>query len=223
MRPRLTQADQLLLTAKELSDMGKSPFTKESLVLSAWTRWPQTFGLEGFQLSHPDTHLAYSALMGKKGVVGLGLMVNNNGQYQLTVAGLHRAKQTESVLNHDLKEKARDKLIPTQEEQQLLIRLIGDPAHSKIVQGLHSEVTAVMGLGFWDINGDVGQAVTTKIKSQSEMLVALSQLTNTNMDFVMDNGLVADWRNIAELIRTEQWLANRFRHHVRILERRVKC
>ncbi len=223
MEAKLTQADQLLLTAKELVNQGNSPFTRQVLTIAAWTKWPYTFGLEGHQLSYPDSHkVHYLLTVGRKkgGVSDTGLFTNAQGKYELTPLGMQRANQTQATV--PTKRKCHDRVILAQEDQQLLLRLIDDPAHTKVRTGLQQEITPREGLGFWAVNGDVGPKVTEKVSQQAIALAEIAQLVGPDADLVLDNGLVATWGDITELFRTEQWLANRFRHHIRILERRVK-
>ncbi len=217
----LSHANQLLLTAKELTERRETPFTRQQLAIAAWAKWPNSFGF-GDSSIYPDTHKVYCLLTtgnDRGGLSGIGVIRNIKGHYELTPEGIQYAKQVYLTVRNR-KQKSHDKVIPTQEDQQLVIRLMTDPAHEKVKSGEQLEVTSQEGLAFWGINGDVGVAVTDRMRNLAIVLASLSEQVGENIDLVLDNGLVVSWNDMAALIRTEKWLLAKFRHHIKFLERR---
>ncbi len=66
-----TISEKLLLAAAELSAR-RSPFPIQALIMTAWQRWPETFGLTDYEQTHPNANIIISAMSGKKGMVGRG-------------------------------------------------------------------------------------------------------------------------------------------------------
>lgn len=106
---------QLLLAAVELSkgDL-KRRFSSEELLIEAWKRWPQAWGLRGFERLHPDSHRVHRELdsRGKssKGLVSQGLLTRVRPRvYKLTPKGLATASQA-SHSNVEVREKATREL-----------------------------------------------------------------------------------------------------------------
>ena len=43
-----TVPEKILLAAFQLEEAGQSPFSAEALIVSAWQKYPRTFGLKGY-------------------------------------------------------------------------------------------------------------------------------------------------------------------------------
>src|SRR5688572_269261 len=81
-------AEQKLLLAAAALQAEKATFTAEELVVSAWTMYPDTFGLQGFESKHPDSNRILWRIMGKKGLRTSGwLQKVREKTYRLTEAG----------------------------------------------------------------------------------------------------------------------------------------
>jgi len=95
----LSVSDKLLLAANELEGNGKRPFSAEDLVVAAWRKFPDTFGLAGHRdiqgrLCYPDSNRVFAETMGSKPVRKRGLLIKvGTKMYQLTEAGRERARQ----------------------------------------------------------------------------------------------------------------------------------
>src|ERR1041385_6099571 len=55
----LTLSEKLMETARLI---GKSAFSKETLIVQAWQRWPQEFGLPGYRPQYPDSNRVATVL-----------------------------------------------------------------------------------------------------------------------------------------------------------------
>jgi hypothetical protein len=88
---------QLLLAALECSsgDLGRT-FSSEELLIAAWRRDPASWGLRGYEQSHPDSNRIHRELdsrgKGHEGIVGSGLLERVQARtYRLTPKGLAAA------------------------------------------------------------------------------------------------------------------------------------
>src|SRR5262245_47549600 len=69
-----TLPEKILLAASLLEEGGQSPFSAEALIVSAWRKYPRTFGLKGFEEQFPDSNKVLSGIMGEKGLPRRGWM-----------------------------------------------------------------------------------------------------------------------------------------------------
>src|SRR5947209_20557091 len=83
-----TVPEKILLAAYALEEAGDSPFTAESLVVSAWKKYPVTFGLKTFAEHYPDSNKVLASIMGERGLARRGWL-SKVGQklYSLTREG----------------------------------------------------------------------------------------------------------------------------------------
>ena len=83
-----TVPEKILLAASNLEEAGQTPFSAESLIVSAWRTYPTTFGLKGFEEQYPDSNKVLAGIMGEKGLPQRGWMVKVGQKlYSLTRDG----------------------------------------------------------------------------------------------------------------------------------------
>src|SRR5262249_23549618 len=70
-----TVPEKILIAASNLEDNGQAPFSAEALIVSAWRKYPRTFGLKGFEEQFPDSNKVLAGIMGEKGLPNRGWMV----------------------------------------------------------------------------------------------------------------------------------------------------
>jgi len=91
---KLTVPEKLLIAAFELHQRASPTFTAEDLVVSAWTKYPDTFGLSGYSDRYPDSNRVLTNIMGTKGMRGKGwLRKVGEKQYRLTPTALNEAER----------------------------------------------------------------------------------------------------------------------------------
>src|SRR2546422_184533 len=94
----LTVPEKLLLAASELEEKGLRPFSAEDLVVSAWRKFPDTFGLAGHrgengQPAYPDSNRVFAEIMGSKPIRKRGMLEKvGSKMYQVTEAGREHAE-----------------------------------------------------------------------------------------------------------------------------------
>ena len=88
-----TVPEKILLAAFQLEEQGQSPFSAETLIVAAWQKFPDTFGLKGYSDQYPDSNKVLSSIMGQKGLANRGWLAKMGEKlYSLTGDGtLYRA------------------------------------------------------------------------------------------------------------------------------------
>ncbi len=143
---KLTIVDQLLLAARELSHDGA--FTAEDLVVKAWTRSPDYFGLQGYADKHPDSNRVLTKIMGAESPLRKRGLLRKVGQkrYQLTDAGRIAADDLaagDSRPERRLAEMTRGLVVT-------LRRMLHSTALAKFTR--HEPLTFSDVCGFWNIS-----------------------------------------------------------------------
>lgn len=63
------------------------PFGTADLTVAAWKKYPERFGLRGYEATAPDHNRVVSALSGAKGMAAKGLLAKEGQGYRLTPKG----------------------------------------------------------------------------------------------------------------------------------------
>ena len=103
MISKLSIADKLLIAALDIEKAGKKEFSAEDLVVSAWKKFPDAFGLQGYldengKSIYPNSNRVYAEIMGSKPLRKRGLFQKvGNKMYKLTEAGHPYAKSVSDL------------------------------------------------------------------------------------------------------------------------------
>ena len=91
---KLTIAERILLAAKDLQSTGRF-FTAEALVVRAWEKFPDHFGLQGYSDQYPDSNRVLTKIMGKTSPLRQKGWISKIGtkKYRLTEVGAINAKE----------------------------------------------------------------------------------------------------------------------------------
>lgn len=150
----LTVPEKLVLAAYVLEQDGRSPFSAEELVVSAWKMFPDTFGLTGYRdkegrMAYPDSNRVFAEIMGSKPIRKRGLLRKvGSKMYQLTLAGREHAKYLREQAGQASVEKAG---LPRKMGQELK-RLLESRAVEKFKDGRAEDVTFYDACAFWTIS-----------------------------------------------------------------------
>lgn len=146
--------EKLLLAALDLEEKGRTPFTAEELVVAAWTRFPDAFGLAGHVDSagrplYPDSNRVFAEIMGSKPIRQRGLLTKvGTKKYRLTPPGVEHARQ---LAGRGQRETARKALL-SREVSDELRRLFKSRALNKYSRGQASLITFHDACSFWGIS-----------------------------------------------------------------------
>lgn len=153
-KDQLSIHEKLLLAAFELNESSGRAFSAEDLVVSAWRKFPDAFGLAGYRdddgrLSYPDSNRVFAEIMGSKPIRKRGLLVKvGSKMYQLTEAGREHARLLQGRLGESSVEKAG---LPRDIEKELR-RLFATKAVEKYKKSRRSELTFYDACAFWGIS-----------------------------------------------------------------------
>lgn len=86
--------EKLLVAALELEKSGHKPFSAEDIVVASWKRFPDAFGLAGYQDQYPDSNRVFAEIMGSKPIRKKGYLIKvGEKMYQLTDSGRQYAER----------------------------------------------------------------------------------------------------------------------------------
>src|SRR4051812_34767695 len=171
-----TLPEKLLLAAAHLEDTGQTPFSAEALIVSAWMKYPKTFGLKGFEERYPDSNKVLSGIMGEKGLPNRGWMVKVGQKlYTLTRDGkqvvrkLLQGEDTPPLTAR--RAQARE---PLPREQDILLQgLLSSPAWQKLRGGRSADWTFSDACRFWSMGDRIGPAVDGRLDDLQKALTAI--------------------------------------------------
>jgi hypothetical protein len=203
-------ADQKLLLAAVELQQAKSTFTAEELVVTAWTMFPETFGLQGFESKHPDSNRVLWRIMGKKGLRTSGwLQKVREKTYRLTEAG----KITGAGLNKVGGRPAERAADFPRVYKEMLTRLLASRALAKVRDGMDALVFRDAE-EFWNISTRTNAATLTNRLADVEAVLAATEraLKETGENLSLQRGtLSVTWSDLAEIRRTHEALLTRFK------------
>jgi hypothetical protein len=151
----LTVHEKLLLAANDLEVAGKPQFTGEDLVVAAWERDPDTFGLSGHpddatgKPRFPNSNRVFAEIMGSKPLRKQGLIAKTGTKaFTLTEAGRQRA----SLLTGRASVNGARKVSLSRETVRDIQKLLTSRAVQKLHSEREDEITFTDASGFWGIN-----------------------------------------------------------------------
>lgn len=151
---QLSIADKLLIAALEIEKSGKGEFSAEDLVVSAWKKFPDAFGLQGYsdeqgKAIYPDSNRVYAEIMGSKPLRKQGLIQKvGNKMYRLTEAGRIRGSSVADLRT----DRSPEKWSLAREKVDQIRHLFDSKAAQKMRSGNLEEVSFFDACGFWGIS-----------------------------------------------------------------------
>ena len=146
--------EKLLLSALTLTEQGKGRFSAEDLVVSAWRRYPDAFGLSGYTNEsgsplYPNSNRIYAEIMGSKPLRKNGLLRKVGSKiYELTDAGKAKALS----LSERKQSPGAEKWTLAREQVEFVRRLFDSKAATKVRTSKAEEVSFFDACGFWGIS-----------------------------------------------------------------------
>jgi hypothetical protein len=217
-----TLPEKILLAASSLEEQGQSPFSAEALIVSAWQKYPRTFGLKGYEEHYPDSNKVLAGIMGEKGLPGRGWMVKvGQKQYALTRDGrqiVRKLLQGEEVPPLT----ARRVVVKLSRDQDLLLQqLSASVAYQKQLQGRASEWTFSEACKFWSVGDRQGSAVDARLDELQTQLTEVER-TLTGATVTLGNGREFAAGEVGQLCDMHQQLEKRFERHLNLLRSRAE-
>jgi hypothetical protein len=222
-REKLSVTEKLLLAAYDLEEVGKKPFSAEDLVVSAWRKFPDTFGLAGYldkkgSLSFPDSNRVFAEIMGSKPIRKRGFLKKvGTKMYQLTEAGRGNAR---ILLNRNSEVQIKKAGLPREIEEELK-RLFSSKALEKFKNNRLEDITFYDACSFWGISPRSSAIELDGKIANLEKVIELAQKIVDEKDATFEHGSRAFGTNDLEvLVNLHQDLLKTFHEEIKIIRKR---
>jgi hypothetical protein len=218
-----TVPEKILMAAHELEQQGQSPFSAEALIVTAWQKFPRTFGLKGYGDQHPDSNKVLSCIMGNRGLARRGWLAKMGQKlYTLTREGRQVVLRLQEGGGHTpLTAQAQapnSKLLKDQEK--LLLGLHNSTAVHKFEEGLKNELTFGDACRFWGISENLhGEALDQRLEKLRLGLLEIEKLIGQS-SVELTNGRSIAREDLSLLMAVHEWLTDRFSRHLSLLRNR---
>jgi hypothetical protein len=221
----MSVAEKLLISAFDLEEAGKSPFSAEDLVIAAWERFPDTFGLAGYRdnsgrLSYPDSNRVFAEIMGSKPIRKRGFLKKvGTKMYQLTEGGREHSRLLSGQKDRPSTEKAG----LSREIKQQLRRLFDMRALDKFARGHPEEITFYDACAFWGISPRSSAIeLEGKIANFREVFQSAQKSVNGGTICFEHGGRTYRPEDLEVLLHTHEYLLNRFTPELEVIRTRTK-
>jgi hypothetical protein len=219
-----TLSEKILLAASHLEDLGQSPFSAELLIVSAWQKYPRTFGLKGYEEQHPDSNKVLAGIMGEKGLPRRGWLTKvGRKTYTLTREGRQRVRRLQQDEGGDAPQPpppARPARL-TREHDLLLQALLAGPAWHKFRQARQADWTFSEACRFWNMGDRLGSQVDARLDELQASLRDVERSLAAG-EVTLGNGRVVSHQEAAQLCDLHEQLEQRFGRHLSLLRNRAE-
>jgi DNA-binding PadR family transcriptional regulator len=168
----LSKAEKLLIAAGRLVREGRTKFSAEDLVVSAFREFPSDFSLKG-HAEYPDSNSVLTQLMGKDArlIVKGWLEKTGTKQYRLTPKGLHDLAALDDSSEGEIR------IHLDRETEEELGRLLTSPAYELYEAGDKEKITFHQFCRFVGLAaGDKWQRVQGKLTSTRHLVDSARRL-----------------------------------------------
>jgi hypothetical protein len=219
----LTVSDKLVLAANDLESKGKSSFTAEDLIVAAWQRYRDSFGLSGYPSedglpAYPDSNRVLVEIMGSKPLRQKGLLTKVGAKvYQLTESGKLRAKE----LSKSAEDVSFVRLTFDRRATDRLKGLLNSRALQKWREGRSEDITFYDACGFWGISPrSSANEFHAKVAGILTLLEAACQATSDKSASYHHGSSGFDSDEISEALTMHDWLQTKFSRELAVIENR---
>jgi len=219
----LNISEKLLLAAYDLEKNGRRPFSAEDLVVSAWRKFPDAFGLAGYrdnngQLTYPDSNRVFAEIMGSKPIRNRGLLIKvGTKMYQLTEAGHEHAR----LLLRRLGESPITKAALAREIEQELKRLFASKAWDKFKNKRFVDLTFYDACAFWGISPrSTAIELEGRIANFKKVIESAREAVRKKMATFEHSGHIFGTKDLDILLQIHQDLLKRFQAEIKVIQKR---
>jgi len=219
----LSVSDKLLLAAYELEERGRRPFSAEDLVVAAWQKFPDAFGLAGYRgddarLSYPDSNRVFAEIMGSKPIRKRGFLIKvGHKMYELTEAGRGYARHLSGLSSGSPSEKAA----LGREIEQPLRKLLSSKAAEKFRNKRVDEITFYDACAFWGITPASSAIELQGQIAKLEKMVELAREAIQEKTVTFGHGGHSfGAKDLDEILEVHRVLMQKFDTEIKIIEKR---
>lgn len=214
-----TVPEKILLAAQQLEEMGQAPFSAETLIVAAWQKYNQTFGLKGYAELYPDSNKVLASIMGEKGLARRGWLVKVGQKlYDLTREGRQVVRRLRQDGDQPLAPSEATKM--SKEQEKMLQALFASSAREKIVEKRKQELTFADACRFWGITENQhGDQLDARIDHVRATLADIERGIGAGSSTLSD-GREITAEEVAGLVEIHDYLEERFSRHLTLLRTR---
>ena len=217
-----TVPEKILLAAFHLEELGQSPFSAEALIVSAWQKYPRTFGLKGYDEQYPDSNKVLASIMGEKGLARRGWLVKMGQKlYSLSHEGRRTVRRLLQGEDQPETIKSDRPLKLSKEHDKLLQGLFAASAYEKFREGRKQELTFADACRFWGITENLSsEALDARLDHLRAALAEIEQQVGLSSANLSDgHSITLD--DLTQLCDIHNHLLQRFGRHLTLLRNRA--
>ena len=217
-----TVPEKILLAAYALEEAGQSPFSAEALVVSAWQKYPGTFGLKSFAEQYPDSNKVLASIMGERGLARRGWLAKVGQKlYALTREGRQAVRRLRRPDEQPAADTPDGPVTLGRDQERFLQALLGSSALSKFREGRPRELTFADACRFWGITENLqGDHLTQRLDRVQDELTDLDRRIGLG-SCVLSGGRSISGEDVTLLGDLHAHLVERFRRHLNLLRNRA--
>ncbi len=217
-----TVPEKILLAAFQLEEQGQSPFSAEALIVSAWQKYPRTFGLKGYDEQYPDSNKVLASIMGEKGLARRGWLIKM-GQKLYSLSHEGRRSVRRLLQGEDQPESIKtDRPIKlSKEHDKLLQGLFVTSAYEKFREGRQQELTFADACRYWNITENLSaEALDARLDHLRAALAEIERQMGLGSANLSDGHNIS-LDDVAVLCDIHNHLLQRFSRHLALVRNRA--
>jgi hypothetical protein len=218
-----TLPEKILLAAFQLEEAGQSPFSAEALIVTAWQKYPRTFGLKGYTDLYPDANKVLATIMGVKGLAKRGWLTKMGQKlYAMTRDGRQVVRR---LLQGEDQPEAAVSTAPVKlpsDHDKLLQGLLTSSAVEKYTGGRKQEMNFADACRFWNITEHLeAKVLDERLEAVGRHLILIEREIGSG-SAVLGNGRKVELDDINLLADLHEYLVDRFSRHLMLLRNRAE-
>jgi len=220
----LTVVEKLIIAALQIDDESGVAFTAEDLVVIAWKKFPDTFGLKGYlddkgNPAYPDSNRVFAEIMGSKPIRQRGYLQKvGRKMYQLTEAGRAEAVRISKINTSSPLRKLsipRDTIIELQ-------KLLESKVLSKYLNEQTDLITFFDACAFWNISPrSTAIELTGKLANIEKIIKLAKDSIGSGEASTTHRGNIITSSDLDSLNNAHNYLKKRFESEINIIRERT--
>jgi len=220
----LTVVEKLIIAALQIDDESGVAFTAEDLVVIAWKKFPDTFGLKSYlddkgNPAYPDSNRVFAEIMGSKPIRQRGYLQKvGRKMYQLTEAGRAEAVRISKINTSSPLRKLsipRDTIIELQ-------KLLESKVLSKYLNEQTDLITFFDACAFWNISPrSTAIELTGKLANIENIIKLAKDSIGSGEASTTHRGNIITSSDLNLLNNAHNYLKKRFESEINIIRERT--
>lgn len=217
----LSAIQKILLAAVDLAgEDGDEEFSAESLMVAAWQKYPETFGLKDYE-QYPDSNKVMTYLVGEKGMIGRGWL--NKVGPKLYTLGYDGRVFAAKLMGRDngrqpvASVKGPPPVKLSKNHEGLLTLLFGSMAYEKTREKRHKEIVFADARQFWGIDEMMSAEEINDKLGHVRLGIDLVQQQVGNAGANLSDGQFVSPEDVALLVEIHTHVMGRFARQVSLM------